>query len=75
MSDERQLRDFYERDAEEQSAFLENTWCNHCQQVDLGMSDPVEYTLKGRLFIEGQCRVCGETVTTELVEDDDDVDG
>ena len=69
MSDERQLRNFYDRDAEE------NTWCNHCQQVDLGMSDPVEYTLKGRLFIEGQCRVCGATVTTELVEDDDDVDG
>ncbi|WP_028669570.1 hypothetical protein [Saccharospirillum impatiens] len=74
MSDERQLRNFHDRDAEEQNAFLENTWCNRCQQVDLGMSDPVEFTLNGRLFIEGQCRVCGETVTTELVEDDD-VDG
>lgn len=74
MNDERQLRNFYDRDAEEQNAFLENTWCNRCQQVDLGMSDPVEFTLNGRLFIEGRCLVCGETVTTELVEDDD-VDG
>lgn len=74
MNDERQLRNFYDRDAEEQSAFLENTWCNRCQQVDLGMADPVEFTLNGRLFIEGRCLVCGETVTTELVEDDD-VDG
>jgi len=74
MSDERQLRNFYDRDVEEQTAFLENTWCNRCQQVDLGMSDPLEFTLNGRLFIEGRCLVCGETVTTELVEDDD-VDG
>lgn len=75
MSDERQLRNFFDRDEEEQTAFLENTWCNRCQQVDLGMSDPVEFTQNGRLFIEGRCLVCGETITTELVEDDDDVDG
>lgn len=75
MSDERQLRNFYDRDAEAQTAFLDNTWCNRCQQVDLGMSDPVEFVLNGRLFIEGQCRACGETVTTELVEEDDDADG
>jgi hypothetical protein len=74
MSDERQERNFYDRDEEEQLAFLENTWCNRCQQVDLGMSHPVEFVLNNRLFIEGRCVVCGETVTTELV-DDDDTDG
>jgi hypothetical protein len=74
MNDDRQHRNFYDRDPVEQQAFLHNTWCNRCEQVDLGMSDPVEFLLNDRLFIEGHCVVCTETVTTELVEDDD-VDG
>lgn len=74
MSDvkERIPRNFYERDPEEQAAFLENTWCNRCQQVDLGMKDPVEYQFMDRIFIEGKCVVCGEPSITEVVEDDGD---
>ncbi|MCH8531681.1 MAG: hypothetical protein LAT65_12595 [Saccharospirillum sp.] len=71
MSDTRIPRDFYQRPADEQQEFLENTWCNHCQQVDLGMDNPEEYELKGRVYIEGRCLACGATVTTELVEEDD----
>ncbi|MEJ2045142.1 MAG: hypothetical protein P8X74_15690 [Reinekea sp.] len=74
MSDqqERTPRDFHDRDPEEQAAFLENTWCNHCQEVDLGMVDPIEYEFLGRIFIEGKCARCGEITVTEVDESDED---
>ncbi|MHA7879474.1 MAG: hypothetical protein ACX931_06775 [Saccharospirillum sp.] len=71
MSDTRTPLDFSRRPTDEQQDFLTHTWCNQCQQVDLGMDKPQEYQLKGRHFIEGHCRVCGALVTTELVEEDD----
>lgn len=70
--DERIPRDFYARDPEEQEAFLQNTWCNQCQEIDLGMTDPVEYELMTRIFIEGKCAKCGDVSITEVVEDDDE---
>ncbi len=71
MTEERQPRDFYQRDPEEQQAFLDNTWCNQCLEMDLGMTDPEEYEFKGRVYIEGKCARCGQPVTTEIAEDDD----
>jgi len=73
---ERIMRDFSAREPEEQEAFLQNTWCNTCQKIDLGMVDAVEYEFLERIFIEGKCTVCGEVSTTEVVEGDeeDDVD-
>ncbi|GGX65394.1 hypothetical protein GCM10007392_36580 [Saccharospirillum salsuginis] len=71
MTDERLERDFYLREPDEQQAFLDNTWCNQCQEMDLGMTDPVEFEFKGRVFIEGRCQRCGAPVTTEIAEDDD----
>jgi len=68
----RQERDFYQRDEEEQASFLEQTWCNNCMEVDLGMTDPVEYEQDGVIMIEGKCKKCGETVTTELADEDDE---
>lgn len=72
----REDRDFFMRPDEEQKAFLEQTWCNHCQEVDLGMKDPQEYEEQGRVFIEGVCLKCGNAVTTEVVDgvDEDDED-
>ncbi|WP_396586635.1 hypothetical protein [Bermanella sp. R86510] len=64
-------RDFYQRSAEDQDAFLQQTWCNNCQQVDLGMTDPVEFEQDGTIFIQGKCKKCGETVTTEIADDDE----
>lgn len=69
-SQERIQRDFYARDPEEQLDLLANTWCNHCQEVDLGMTDPVEYEFLQRIFIDGQCKRCGQITTTEIIEDD-----
>ncbi len=70
MSDERTMRDFSARDAEEQHAFLTQTWCDHCQEVNLGMREVIEYELKGILFIEGKCVRCDQPVVTELTEED-----
>lgn len=67
---ERIERDFYARKPEEQADFLQQTWCNSCQKIDLGMVEPVEYEFLGRLFIEGKCLVCGSPSITEVVEDD-----
>ncbi|MBV1787548.1 hypothetical protein KQ940_05705 [Marinobacterium sp. D7] len=63
-------RDFFAREADEQTLFLHETWCDHCQQLNLGMRDPVEYELHGIVFIEGRCCQCGEVVLTELTDDD-----
>lgn len=70
--DERIPRDFYARDPDEQAAFLQNTWCNECQEIDLGMTDPVEYELLDRVYIDGKCAKCGAVTTLEIVEDDED---
>jgi len=72
MNDNRVQRDFYARDSEEQQLFLTDTWCDHCQQLGLGMSEPEEYELYGLVFIEGKCNECGEAVLTELTEDEFD---
>ncbi|MCP8687379.1 hypothetical protein [Marinobacterium sedimentorum] len=70
MLDERTMRDFGARDEDEQQAFLTQTWCDNCQQANLGMHTVIEYELKGVLFIEGKCAGCGEPVLTELTDDD-----
>lgn len=77
MSDvgEQIARDFFARDLEEQLDLLKNTWCNQCQQIDLGMVNPVEYELLERIYIDGECAKCGEKTTTEVVYDDEDEDG
>lgn len=68
--EEQQPRDFFARPAEEQQAFLEQTWCDQCLEPNLGMSEPREYLFKGIVFIEGRCNRCGEAVLTELTDED-----
>ena len=65
-------RDFYQRDPEEQKAFLDNTWCNTCMEMDLGMVEPHEFEKGGVIYIEGKCAKCGDAVTTELADDETD---
>ena len=69
--EERIPRDFSARDPDEQAAFLENTWCNHCQEIDLGMTNPQEYEISGRIFVEGQCVKCGQPTITEIADDEE----
>ena len=40
MSDEKAVYDFYQRSEEEQASLLQHTWCDQCQQADLGMTQP-----------------------------------
>ncbi|MGH1431020.1 MAG: hypothetical protein ACRBB4_07875 [Neptuniibacter sp.] len=67
---ERIERDFNARDEEEKKAFLEQTWCNQCQEVNLGMIEPVEYEQNDTVFIEGKCAKCGGIILTELTDDE-----
>ncbi|WP_286238224.1 hypothetical protein [Neptuniibacter halophilus] len=67
---ERIERDFNLRDADEKHAFLNETWCDNCQEVNLGMVDPVEYELNSIIFIEGKCAKCGSVILTELTDDE-----
>ena len=69
---ERIERDFYARNKDDQDAFLSQTWCNTCMEVDLGMKEPQEYELNGVVYIEGKCAKCGDLVTTEIADDDTD---
>lgn len=66
------VRDFFDRAEDEQKEFLKFTWCNTCQEVDLGMKNPREYEMDGTVYIEGDCLQCGDTVTTELQFDEDE---
>jgi hypothetical protein len=70
--EERIEKDFFRRDQEDQQAFLQYTWCQKCMEVDLGMVEPCEYELGETTFIEGKCKKCGETVVTELQDEDDE---
>ncbi|WP_420555401.1 hypothetical protein [Neptuniibacter marinus] len=71
MSDnERIERDFNLRDEDEKKAFLEETWCDNCQEVNLGMKNPIEYEQNDIIFIEGKCRKCGNTILTEITEEE-----
>ena len=67
---ERIERDFSCRSEEEQQAFLEQTWCDNCMEVNLGMRDPVEYEQNDIVFIEGKCNRCGTVILTELTDED-----
>ena len=67
---ERIERDFFARDEEEQKAFLEQTWCDNCMEVNLGMVGPVEYEQNEIVFIEGKCKRCGNVILTELTDEE-----
>ncbi|BCE02058.1 hypothetical protein [Marinicellulosiphila megalodicopiae] len=64
-------RDFSLRNQEEKTEFLQMTWCNTCMKEDLGMEDPQEYEIEGKIFIDGKCVKCHSVVTTELAFDDE----
>ncbi|SBT18252.1 hypothetical protein MGA5115_02373 [Marinomonas gallaica] len=66
------LKDFFARPAEEQQDFLQQTWCNQCMEMDLGMKNPQEYEVGERTWIEGDCVKCGAKIITEIVVEDDE---
>lgn len=70
MTDDRIDFDFNARSEDERQSLLTHTWCDQCQQADLGMTDPIEYQQFGVRFVEGRCKQCAEPVYTELSDDE-----
>ena len=64
-------RRFEARPSDEQQWMIENTWCDTCQEADLGIVEPMEFELDDKVFIEGCCKKCGAIVTSEVVEKED----
>ncbi len=61
-------RNFYRRDGAERNWMIESTWCGRCRLPDLGIDDPCEFEEDGVVYLEGQCRICGGTLTSEVVD-------
>ena len=64
----RQPIDFNSFPAEEQSWYLEDSWCGNCNQPDLGILNPRAYVEGGKTYIAGDCKVCGSECVTEIIE-------
>jgi hypothetical protein len=64
----RLMRNFYQRGSSERSWMIESTWCGTCRLHDLGLENPVEFEEEGRVYVEGHCRICGETTLAEVVD-------
>ncbi len=65
----RKLRNFYDRSPSERDFLMNDTWCDYCQKADLGLDNPLEYEIDGKLFVEGVCKKCSKKVKTEVIED------
>jgi hypothetical protein len=63
-------RDFSARPAWEREWMIDNTWCDVCREADLGIVDPEEYELEGRIFVEGRCKKCGQQVRSEVHDEE-----
>ncbi len=66
---EREEIDFMQNPPEVREWLLVNTWCESCQEPDLGMRNPRQYQQGERMYVEGVCVRCGERVTSEILED------
>lgn len=49
---------------------LEHTWCDRCQEADLGMHSSVRVEADGHIYVDGKCKRCGGPVRSEIVEKD-----
>ena len=58
-----QLHDFIER-----KVFIENAWCEVCDEANLGLFGPAELEVYGNKFIHGYCRRCGTKIVSEIIE-------
>ncbi len=61
-------RDFFLRDESERAWMVENTWCAVCRLPDLGIEHPREFEVDGGVYLEGECRICRGTLTSEVVD-------
>jgi hypothetical protein len=69
---ERIHRDFQVRTQKEKETFTKISWCNSCQASNLGMFNPVEFELNGRIFVEGDCPNCNGRIISEIIHQKDE---
>jgi transcription initiation factor TFIIIB Brf1 subunit/transcription initiation factor TFIIB len=64
----RKLRDFSARSPAEQQMLTEDSWCDLCDEADLGMRDAKEFDEDGKIVIEGLCVKCGSVIRNHLTD-------
>ncbi len=67
-TDKKIIRDFNKRDKEEQEWIIENNYCDNCKKADTGLNFPIEYEYQGKIYVDGVCKVCGSSCSTEISE-------
>lgn len=63
----RKILDFLERLENERLWMSNKSWCEHCQQADLGLIEIVEYIENDFHYLEGKCKKCDNKVINEIL--------
>lgn len=61
-------RDFSARPPAEQQMLTEDSWCDTCEEADLGMREPREFEEDEKIVIEGLCRKCGSPIRNHITD-------
>jgi len=61
-------RQFSARSPQEQQMLTYDSWCDTCNQADLGMREPHEFEEDGIIIVEGLCRKCGSSIRNIITE-------
>jgi len=57
------LHDFIER-----KEFLDNTWCDQCNEANLAIFNQTELEFDGCRYTLGYCRICNTKILSEVIE-------
>ena len=68
MKEDRISRDFSSRDEWDQLDLVSVMWCDYCGRDNVGIDEPDEYEVNGVVYLEGECRECGQTVVATIPE-------
>ncbi|WP_405224038.1 hypothetical protein [Dokdonia sp. Asnod1-B02] len=59
-------KNFNERDSDEQEWITQNNYCVKCKKADTGLNYPIEYKFDEKIYIDGICKICGTSCSTEM---------
>jgi len=62
------IRNFKNRSQEEQESFVSISWCDSCHASGLGMLNPVEFELNGKVYLRGECSRCKNNILSEIIQ-------
>ena len=52
----------------ERNLFVENPWCDFCDNTHIAIFDSEHFEIFGDTFIRGYCRECGTKVLSRIIE-------